>query len=153
MAIYGCRGARHSKHLSPLILQNQLDDMNAARIQEEVEREWRRREKEKARLDAENQKNLRLARDKQITHKINLQALEIEREKQEFEKILKMQKEAVCREQKEREKKHKQALVHRSEILKQVLVYYYFRNLLFRYYLLTSLESRISGLSFIQRLI
>ena len=101
-------------------LQAQIDELNASRIQEEVEREWRRREKEEAVRRAETQKRLRNARDQQISNKIHQQAMEIEREKREFEKILAMQKEAICREERERERRRRQALAHRSEILKQV---------------------------------
>lgn len=101
-------------------LQAQIDELNARRIQEEVDREWRTREKAEAIKRLENQRRLRSARDEQINSKIQMQAMEIEREKKEFEKILAMQKEALCREEKEREKKRRQALMHRSEILKQV---------------------------------
>lgn len=102
------------------MIQAQIEELNAARIQEEVEREWRRKEKAEAIHRAETLKALRKARDAQINNKIQLQALEIQREKNEFEKILALQKESLCREEKEREKKHKRALKHRSEILKQV---------------------------------
>ncbi|XP_008216445.1 cilia- and flagella-associated protein 45-like [Nasonia vitripennis] len=101
-------------------LQAQIDELNATRIQEEVSREWRRREKAEAMKRLENQRKLRSVRDQQINSKMQMQAMEIEREKKEFDKILALQKEALCREEKEREKKRRQALVHRSEILKQV---------------------------------
>ncbi|OXU26641.1 hypothetical protein TSAR_004702 [Trichomalopsis sarcophagae] len=101
-------------------LQAQIDELNAARIQEEVSREWRQREKAEAIKRLENQRKLRSVRDQQINNKMQMQAMEIEREKKEFEKILALQKEALCREEKEREKKRRQALLHRSEILKQV---------------------------------
>lgn len=91
-----------------------------ARIQEEVEREWRRREKEEAIKRAETLKALRESREAQINKKTQLQALEMQREKMEFDKILALQKEAMCREEMERDKRHRQALKHRSEILKQV---------------------------------
>lgn len=68
----------------------------------------------------ESLKQLREAREAQITTKMQMQAMEIEREKREFEKIVQLQKEAFCREEKEREKKRRQAMQHRSEILKQV---------------------------------
>lgn len=95
--------------------------MNAVRIQEEVEREWRQKEKEEALKRTEAQKLLKDEREKQIYNKRIMQAIEIEREQREFEKIVRVQKEAFCREQKELEKKQRQALIHRSEILKQVL--------------------------------
>lgn len=70
---------------------------------------------------AETLKRLKNARDQQIDNKMRLQAMEVERERREFEKIVAMQKEALCREEKELEKKRRQALKHRSEILKQVI--------------------------------
>lgn len=50
-----------------------------------------------------------------------MEAIELERERREFEKIVRVQKETFCREQKELEKKQRQVLIHRSEILKQVI--------------------------------
>ncbi|XP_014223139.1 cilia- and flagella-associated protein 45 [Trichogramma pretiosum] len=101
-------------------LQAQIEELNATRIQEEVEREWRRKEKEEAIKKADSQKKLKIARDDQLQWKIKIQAMEIEREKREYESILALQKEALCREQKIQEMKKRQAMVHRSEILKQV---------------------------------
>ena len=94
--------------------------MSAARIQEEIERQWRQKEKEEALKRAEAQKLLMEERKKQINNKRVMEAIELERERREFEKIVRVQKEAFCREQKELEKKQRQALIHRSEILKQV---------------------------------
>ncbi|KAJ8679865.1 hypothetical protein QAD02_015652 [Eretmocerus hayati] len=101
-------------------VQAQIDELNASRVTEEVEREWRRREKEEALKKIENLEKLRDSRQKQIERKIQLQAMEMEREKREFEKILALQREALCREEKQREKKKREALKHRSEILRQV---------------------------------
>ncbi|KZC14208.1 PREDICTED: cilia- and flagella-associated protein 45-like [Dufourea novaeangliae] len=101
-------------------IQARIDELNAARIQEEVEREWRQKEKEEALKRAEAQKSLIKEREKQINNKRIMQAIELERERREFEKIVRVQKEAFCREQKELEQKQRQALIHRSEILKQV---------------------------------
>lgn len=51
-----------------------------------------------------------------------MQAIEIERERREFERIARVQKAAFCKEKKELEQKQQQALIHRSEILKQVCI-------------------------------
>lgn len=88
-----------------------------------MEREWRQKEKEEALRRAEAQKALIEERQKQINNKRIMLAIELERERREFEKIVRVQKEAFCREQKEIEKKQRQALLHRSEILKQVCCY------------------------------
>nr|XP_033330457.1 cilia- and flagella-associated protein 45-like [Megalopta genalis] len=100
--------------------QARIEELTVARIQEEVEREWRQKEKEEALGRARARKSLAEEREKQINNKRIMQAIEIERERREFEKIVRVQKEAFCREQKELEKKQRQALKHRSEILKQV---------------------------------
>ncbi|CAK9795861.1 Cilia- and flagella-associated protein 45 [Anthophora quadrimaculata] len=109
-----------SQTLQATDLQKRIDELNAARIQEEIERQWRQKEKEDALKRAEAQKSLMEEREKQINNKRLMQAIELERERCEFEKIVRVQKEAFCREQKELEKKQRQALIHRSEILKQV---------------------------------
>ncbi|XP_053994148.1 cilia- and flagella-associated protein 45-like isoform X2 [Hylaeus volcanicus] len=101
-------------------IQSRIDELNAARIQEEVEREWRRKEKEEAMKRAEAQQSLIDERERQINNKRVMQAIELERERREFEKIVRVQKEAFCRDQKELERKQRLALIHRSEILKQV---------------------------------
>lgn len=103
-------------------LQAQIDEINAARVQEEVEREWRRKEKEEALKKLETQKILQKGREEQINNKRIMQAIEIERERREFERIARVQKTAFCREKKELEQKQQQALIHRSEILKQVCI-------------------------------
>ncbi|KAI4490938.1 hypothetical protein M0802_010612 [Mischocyttarus mexicanus] len=112
------RLAAQAKHAQDL--QIQIDAINADRVQEEVEREWRRKEKEEALKKIETIMDLKKGREEQIKNKISMQAIEIGREKREFERILRVQKEAFCRDKKNREKKHKEALDHRSEILKQV---------------------------------
>ncbi|XP_046814578.1 cilia- and flagella-associated protein 45-like isoform X1 [Vespa crabro] len=112
------RLAVQAKHTQDL--QAQIDAINADRIQEEVEREWRRKEKEEAMKKIGTIQDLRKGREEQINNKRLIQAIEINREKREFERILRVQKEAFCRDKKNREKKQQEALVHRSEILRQV---------------------------------
>lgn len=100
----------------------QIDEINAARVQEEVEREWREKEKKEALKKLEAQKILQREREEQINNKRIMQAIEIERERREFEKIIRVQQTAFCKEKKELEQKQQQALIHRSEILKQVCI-------------------------------
>lgn len=101
-------------------MQTQIDEINAARVQEEVEREWRRKEKEEALKKLEVQRILQKEREEQINKKRIMQAIEIERERREFERVARVQQAAFCREKKELEQKQQQALIHRREILKQV---------------------------------
>lgn len=104
--------------------QAQIDEINAARVQEEVEREWRQKEKEEALKRLEDQRILQREREEQINNKRIMQAIEIERDRREFERIVRVQRAAFCREKKELEQKQQQALIHRSEILKQVRTNY-----------------------------
>ena len=50
-----------------------------------------------------------------------MQALEIQRDKEQFNQIIAYQNQAEKRDAKEKERKHKEALYHRSELLKQVI--------------------------------
>lgn len=100
----------------------QIDEINAARVQEEVEREWREKEKKEALKKLETQKILQREREEQINTKRIMQAIEIERERREFENIIRVQQTSFCKEKKELEQKQQQALIHRSEILKQVCI-------------------------------
>lgn len=70
----------------------------------------------------EAQKILQREREEQKNNKRIMQAIEIERERREFEKMIRVQQEAFCKEKKDLEQKQQQALIHRSEILKQVCI-------------------------------
>lgn len=102
-----------------------IDEINAVRIQEEVEREWRRKEKEEVMKKLEVQKLLWKEREEQINSKRIIQANEIERNRREFEKIVREQETAFCREKKELEHKQQQALIHHNEILEQVCIIHF----------------------------
>ncbi|XP_066587106.1 cilia- and flagella-associated protein 45-like isoform X2 [Prorops nasuta] len=101
-------------------MQAQIDEINAARIQEEVEREWRQREKEEALKKIELQRLLKAQREQQIDNKRIMQAIEIERDKMEFDRILGIQKEAFAKEKEELERKQKKVQAYKVEIKKQV---------------------------------
>ncbi|RLU21710.1 hypothetical protein DMN91_006086 [Ooceraea biroi] len=101
-------------------LQMHIDEINAIRIQEEVEREWRLKEKEEMLKKLNAQKMLWKEREEQINNKRIMQAIEIERDRREFEKIVCEQETALDREKKELEQKQEQTLIHRNEILKQI---------------------------------
>lgn len=100
--------------------QAQIEELNEIRIKEEVEREWRRREKEAALNKLKTRRQFAQARQDQIKCRKILQAMELERDKREFQKIVAAQKEALAKEQENREKQIRQAQRHRDEILKQV---------------------------------
>ncbi|KAE8739673.1 hypothetical protein FOCC_FOCC014831 [Frankliniella occidentalis] len=73
-------------------LKSQQDELKALRTQDEVEREWRRKEKEEAMKKAKEEHVLKLARQDQIVHRRSMQAVEIAREKQQFERIIRSQR-------------------------------------------------------------
>ncbi|XP_034943525.1 cilia- and flagella-associated protein 45-like [Chelonus insularis] len=100
--------------------QAQIEELNAIRVKEEVEREWRRKEKEAAINKLNTQRQFAQAREEQIKNRKIRQAMEIERDKREFEKILAVQKEALAKEKEKQEKQRLEALRYRDEILKQV---------------------------------
>lgn len=65
---------------------------------------------------------LQKERMEQINNKRIMQALEIERDKRESERIVRMQEAALCKEKAELGRKQQQALILRAEILKQVCI-------------------------------
>ncbi|XP_051890868.1 cilia- and flagella-associated protein 45-like [Pristis pectinata] len=83
------------------------DALRAKRSQEAAEREWRRKELEdeqkKAKLNAE----LKKSRSTQIQQKQHFLAMQATKERQEFERVLRVQEEQMAKEQKEEgEKRH-----------------------------------------------
>ncbi|XP_033214217.1 cilia- and flagella-associated protein 45-like [Belonocnema kinseyi] len=105
---------------SALRIKVQTDEVNAARIQEDIEREWRRKQKEEALRAAKNETILRISREEQIKEKHIMQALEIKRGQEQFNKITAIHNDVQRRDEKEKDRKYKEAIHQRSEILKQV---------------------------------
>merc|ERR1711892_1582741 len=68
--------------------QAERDALRAKRNQEQTEREWRRKEKGEANKQAAIAEEMRKARQDQIQHKLHFQAIQAQRERQEFERIL-----------------------------------------------------------------
>lgn len=67
--------------------QAMFEEMNARRVQEEVERAWRIKEIEQARKKKEELRQLHLAREKQIEDIRRAQAIELARDEQEFHQV------------------------------------------------------------------
>jgi hypothetical protein len=61
----------------------------------QVEREWRRKEREAAMAKARKAEELRIAREQQILDRRKCQALEIQREKEETERIARVNREEM----------------------------------------------------------
>lgn len=110
-----------------------IDEINTIRVQEEVEREWRRKEKEEALRKLQVKNLLWKEREEQINNKRIMQAIEIERDRRDFERIVREQEAGFYKEKRELEQKQQQALIHRTAILKQVClnsrIWYIYINL------------------------
>lgn len=101
-------------------LQAQQDAINAIRRHEEYEREWRKREKEAALKRRKMEEDCKLARDKQIIENRRFKAMEIVREKREFEKNVRIQMELQEKERLLEIKKKYDLEKYREEILRQI---------------------------------
>lgn len=65
------------------------DALRAKRNQEVADREWRRQELEKARKKAELEQQLRRDRLEQVAQKKQYLAMQVEQDRQEFQRVLK----------------------------------------------------------------
>ncbi|KAM8767905.1 cilia- and flagella-associated protein 45 [Acanthopagrus schlegelii] len=94
------------------------DELRARRDQDRLHREWRRKEKELAEKKAQEEAMLREARLEQVHCKEHFLSIEAGREKAEFERVLKVQQEAIIK-QKEEEEKQRQKAHRRAEAIRQ----------------------------------
>jgi plasmid replication initiation protein len=70
--------------------QAERDALRARRAQEQAEREWRRKEAEEARRQAETEAMLIAAREQQMTQKQHFLAVQAQRERNDFERVLRL---------------------------------------------------------------
>ncbi|XP_068601804.1 cilia- and flagella-associated protein 45 [Brachionichthys hirsutus] len=96
------------------------DALRARRHQESLDREWRSREKERAAKKAQEDAALRAARVEQVHGKERLLSIEAGREKEEFERVLKAQQEAITKEEEREEKRRQKVQRHAGAIRTQV---------------------------------
>lgn len=68
--------------------QAERDALRAKRAQEQTEREWRRKEKEEARKKQELEDSLKQAREVQLKQKEHFLAVQAQRDRAEFERVL-----------------------------------------------------------------
>ncbi|XP_050431106.1 cilia- and flagella-associated protein 45-like [Adelges cooleyi] len=109
-----------ASHQASQDMQAAKDELNALRIRDAVEREWRHKERTAALKRAKDEEELKKARHKQIEDQRKNYAFEIQREKEEFEKVVKLNVEDIEK-TKELENKHKQKIEqHRKNLLKQI---------------------------------
>ncbi|KAM8854477.1 cilia- and flagella-associated protein 45 isoform 3-T3 [Synchiropus picturatus] len=96
------------------------DELRARRNQEAADREWRKKEKELALRKAQEEEKLRAARVEQVHCKEHFLSMEAEREKAEFERLLKVQQEMLARKKVEEGKQRKSMQKHAEAIRQQV---------------------------------
>ncbi|XP_071656547.1 cilia- and flagella-associated protein 45 isoform X1 [Patagioenas fasciata] len=77
------------------------DALRAKRSQEAAEREWRRKEKEAAQRRAETNRLLKQSRLEQIAQREHSMAVQVQQDRDEFERILRVQREQMEKEQAE----------------------------------------------------
>ncbi|KAI8775303.1 cilia- and flagella-associated protein 45 [Biomphalaria glabrata] len=100
--------------------QAERDALRAKRAQEQTEREWRRKEAEEQRKKAEMEESLKEARSVQMHQKEHFLAVQAQRERLEFERVLRAQKELVEKQKREEEVAHKKKVVYTDEIRSQI---------------------------------
>ncbi|XP_032253096.1 cilia- and flagella-associated protein 45 isoform X2 [Phoca vitulina] len=100
--------------------QAEQDALRAKRNQEAADREWRRKEKENAQKKVETEAKLRKSRLEQVAFKEHTLAVQVQRDRDEFERILRAQREQIEKERLEEEKKATGRLRHANELRRQV---------------------------------
>lgn len=70
--------------------QAERDALRAKRAQEQAEREWRKKEAEQAKKKAELEDSLKQARAVQMEQKEHFLAVQAQRERAEFERVLRL---------------------------------------------------------------
>uniref|UniRef100_A0A0B7A4H8 Cilia- and flagella-associated protein 45 n=1 Tax=Arion vulgaris TaxID=1028688 RepID=A0A0B7A4H8_9EUPU len=100
--------------------QAERDALRAKRAQEQAERDWRRKEADEAKKKAELEDSLKKARTMQMQQKEHFMAVQAQRERLEFERVLRAQKELVDKQKREeeafRKKKYALAVDVRAQI-------------------------------------
>lgn len=100
--------------------QAEKDALRAKRNQEEREREWRQKEREDAVKKSETEQMLKVARKDQVRNKEHFLAVEAQRERSEFERVLIAQQEAMTKEKYEEDDHHVKRLTHAEDVRKQI---------------------------------
>ncbi|RMB93932.1 hypothetical protein DUI87_29668 [Hirundo rustica rustica] len=100
--------------------QAELDALRAKRNQEVADREWRRQELEKARKKAELEQQLRQDRLEQVAQKEQYLAMQVEQDRQEFQRVLKAHQEQLEREKLEREQRELRQRAHAQYLRQQI---------------------------------
>ncbi|XP_077645420.1 cilia- and flagella-associated protein 45 [Lonchura striata] len=100
--------------------QAEQDALRAKRNQEVADREWRRRELEKARKKAELEQQLKQDRLEQVAQKEQYLAMQVEQDRQEFQKVLRAHQEQLEREKLEWEQRELRQRAHAEYLRQQI---------------------------------
>lgn len=100
--------------------QAERDALRAKRAQEQAEREWRSKESEESRRKAETESMLKLARSNQMEQKEHFLAVQAQRERADFERVLKAQQELVEKEKREDHEKKSGRMHYADEVRAQI---------------------------------
>ncbi|CAH1796262.1 unnamed protein product [Owenia fusiformis] len=100
--------------------QAERDALRAKRAQEQAEREWRKKEAEEAQVKAETEAMLKVARSNQMEQKEHFLAVQAQRERAEFERVLKAQKELVEKEKREEDTRAVKQHYHAEDVRTQI---------------------------------
>ncbi|KAM6365092.1 cilia- and flagella-associated protein 45 [Pluvialis apricaria] len=100
--------------------QAEQDALRAKRSQEAAEREWRRKEKEAAQRKAETEQMLKRSRLEQIAQREHSMAVQVQQERHEFERILRVQREQMEKEKAEEARRAGLQLAHANDVRHQM---------------------------------
>ncbi|XP_065920650.1 cilia- and flagella-associated protein 45-like [Dysidea avara] len=100
--------------------QAEKDALRAKRNQEEMERNWRKTERENAIRKTQTEEHLKQARADQVQHKDHFLAVQAARDRTEFDRVLQAQKDAIAKDEQQQKVAHARRLHHASEVRRQV---------------------------------
>jgi len=100
--------------------QAERDALRAKRAQENAERDWRRKEAEEMRRKAETEAMLKAARAQQMEQKGHFLAVQAQRERADFERVLRAQQELIEKERQEEDEKKGQRRKYASDVRSQI---------------------------------
>ncbi|XP_025029936.1 cilia- and flagella-associated protein 45 [Python bivittatus] len=100
--------------------QAEQDALRAKRNQEAAEREWRRKEKNAMQKKIQTEAMLKQSRLEQVSQKEHSLAVQVQRDRAEFERIVRIQREQIEKERKEHERRVALQLTHANELRRQV---------------------------------
>merc|ERR1711976_28877 len=100
--------------------QAERDALRAKRAQEQAEREWRKKEAEEMKQKAQTEAMLKAARAQQMEQKGHFLAVQAQRERADFERVLVAQQELIEKEKNEDMDRKQQRLVYAGEVRQQI---------------------------------